>query len=412
MNGTILGPKELKTRFFLDPFYIFATIWAAILLIHSLNLNTVYPPLTWQLWLFFLVVIMTSFIFGYLYDRFYLRHFSLVLLRKDKPSYFLMVGCVLAFLLAVYANDRTLPLMGVLHGNPYAYNHFGIPTFTPMAVSFTLALNAVSSVKLMYGREHRLGNLIGVLVAFMIFFLSYSRGCLIVAGLTFAFVFFSRYRFSWVSILAIIILGILAMLAFNAFGNLRQQYAWNDSTYIMHLSGFRYPNSILRHFSWSLVYIDTPLGNLAYNYKNVPPTYDIKGLLSQLLPDALGKRLFPGYDSALELAQPALTVSSFWAGGYKFYGLLGMAVQYIEGVLVIFLLGKLTRDNTKLFLSVSAGMTMLCALTFFDNTFTYSGFAFFVVLLVLSRIYKGKDNLSYDLNQTINAVILCVAEEL
>ena len=107
-----------------------------------------------------------------------------------------------------------------------------------------------------------------------------------------------------------------------------------------------------------------------------------------------------------------MTVSSFWAGGYKFYGLLGMAVQYIEGVLAIFLLGKLTRDNTKLFLSVSAGMAMLCALTFFDNTFTYSGFAFFVVLLVLSRIYKGKDNLSYDLNQIIDAVILCVAKEL
>lgn len=47
MSKTILGPKKLKTRFFLNPFYIFATIWAAILLIHSLKLNTVYPPLAW-----------------------------------------------------------------------------------------------------------------------------------------------------------------------------------------------------------------------------------------------------------------------------------------------------------------------------------------------------------------------------
>jgi hypothetical protein len=138
--------------------------------------------------------------------------------------------------------------------------------------------------------------------------------------------------------------------------------------------------------------VATPLGNLSYNYQNVPSLNSVSGLLSQLIPDFIAKRLWAGYSSSLTLVQPGLTVSSMFAGGYKYYGLLGMSLSYLELVLLVFAVPAITKKNTKYFLASLASLSVIAALTFFDNMVTYSGYSFFLIFFVLGRLPEKKDD--------------------
>jgi hypothetical protein len=84
-----------------------------------------------------------------------------------------------------------------------------------------------------------------------------------------------------------------------------------------------------------------------------------------------------------------------FAGGYKYGGLLGMSLSYGELVILIFLVTALTRKNTKYYLASLASLSVIAALTFFDNMVTYSGYSFFLIFLVLGRLFEGKDDFIY-----------------
>jgi oligosaccharide repeat unit polymerase len=389
-----MGIHTIRNRTILNPFFWFTFVWAFVLLIYSLDVATIYPALSASLLAFFVIILFLSCLLGILYDRLFLRKRKTVILQKDKPSYGLMAICALAFLFEV-VYCRMVPLLEVIKGNSAAYKDFSVKYISFLAVSLTIALDAISSVKFFYGGPQRKKNLWGIFTCYLILLLSYSRGVLILAILITAVVMISRFRVSFRGILIVLLLAVLGAFVFNVAGNLRQKAAWNDSAFIMAISGFNTKYSSLSNFSWFIVYVATPLGNLSYNYQNVAPISNTSGLLSQLFPDFLAKRVWPGFDSSLTLVQPGLTVSSMFAGGYKYGGLLGMSLSYGELVILIFLVTALTRKNTKYYLASLASLSVIAALTFFDNMVTYSGYSFFLIFLVLGRLFEGKDDFIY-----------------
>ena len=139
----------------------------------------------------------------------------------------------------------------------------------------------------------------------------------------------------------------------------------------------------LSNFSWTIVYVDTPFGNLAYNMQNEFTDYNFMGLVSQLLPDMVSKRVLPDYVGGIQLAVPSLTVSSMFAGGYVYFGVLGMYIQYFEMIFVTFIVTRLSKCNRLTFIAVSASMTALLFLSFFVNTITYSGFFMPVIFMLI-----------------------------
>ena len=385
--------KEILNTGVLNPYFAFALVWIVLLVFHLFNFNTKFPQAPIELILFALITSAISIVCGFLYKR----KIRSIKFSKDeineKPTTVLTIVAMAIFLIAV-VKSRSIPILSVLSGEAEAYISFGFKTLTPFGHMCSMAVAAISSVKLLYGQNKKMKvyNAINLGVVMLSFILAYSRGMFLLSALIFAAVFASRHKFTFATFIVLIILGLLAAFAFNIFGNVRQGYAWNDSHYLMGLSGFNKQYSALSNFSWAIAYFDTPFGNLAYNIQKGINEYDLNGLVSQLLPDFLSKRIWPDYVGGFELVVPQLTVSSMFAGGFRYFGIIGMYAQYFEMIIVVFFVSTFAKNNKTTFITVSSFLTVLLFLSFFVNTITYSGFFLPVIIILIYGHFSLKNS--------------------
>ena len=384
LENESISRKQIKNGVLLNPYFAFSFIWLFLLVIHLFNFNTKFPPATVELTVFSLFISFTSFVIGIFYNL-HIKEKAVGAPINDKPTYKLLIASLVIFAAAV-VYCRSVPIISVLRGNTEAYQNWGITTITPIGYCCSVTVIVISAVKFFYGEKNRWKNLINILIGFFTFVLVYSRGLIILSGLIVVVIGASKYRFSFKSIVFLLVLLIIGMLGFNAFGNIRHGYAWDNSSYLIQVAGFNKDYLFLSNFSWTIVYVDTPFGNLAYNMQNEFTDYDFMGLVSQLLPDMISKRILPDYVGGIQLAVPSLTVSSMFAGGYCYFGLIGMYIQYFEMIIVTFIVTRLSKCDRLTFIAVSASMTALLFLSFFVNTITYSGF-FMPVIFMLAYGY-------------------------
>ena len=378
------GVKRLNFATIMNPFFMYSLVWSIVLIVRSFNINHIYPATPMDLWIFIFLTIIISLFLGFAYNSLFLKKMKskTIEISGKYPPYFLAVFCLIG-IVASFVYTRSIPLITTIRGTAESYREFGIPTLTPLVICATLGLNAIASTKFFYGNQKRLTNFLMMVGCWIVFLLIFSRGALIICVASSLLIAFSRTRFSFKKGIVVIALALLFAFVFNIFGNIRQQSAWNDSSYIMGLSGYDENYAWLSNFSWGIVYIDSPLGNLSYNLANINYIPDTNGLISQMIPDLISKRIFSGYSSELFLPCPGLNVSSMYAGPYKFFGIVGMAMLYIEVVIIIFVVAALATRRSETFITLSVYLTILTAMTFFDNTFMYSGFSF-AILVVLA----------------------------
>lgn len=376
--------KQLNFASIMNPFFMYSLVWSIVLFIRSFNINHIYPATPMDLWIFIFLTIIISLFLGFAYNSLFLKKIKskTIEITGKYPPYFLAVFCLIG-IVASFVYTRSIPLITTIRGTAESYREFGIPTFTPLVICATLALNAIASTKFFYGNQKRLTNFLMIVGCWIVFLLIFSRGALIICVTSSLLIAFSRTRFSFKKAIIVIALALLFAFIFNIFGNIRQQSAWNDSSYIMGLSGFDQNYNWLSNFSWGIVYLDSPLGNLSYNLANIKYIPDTNGLLSQMIPDLISKRVISGYSSELVLPCPGLNVSSMYAGPYKFFGIPGMALLYIEVVIIVFIVGALATRRSETFITLSVYLTILMAMTFFDNTFMYSGFSFAILVVLI-----------------------------
>ena len=386
MNGS---EKSIKFKLILNPFYIYALIWSFILFIRSFRINKVFPTTPVDLWVFIFLTIVFSIGFGLLFDQYFLKKASkhAFEISGKYPPYFLAIMCLIGFAASIIYSG-SLPLIETLGGAAKSYKEFGIPTITPLVICATIGTNAIASVKLFYGKEKRLANFLIALGCLLMFVLIFSRGAILFCVASSALIAFSKAKFTLKKFIVIIALLLVVSFLFNIFGNIRQQSAWNDSSYIMNLAQFDSNYSWLSNFSWSIIYIDSPLGNLAYNMEYIHYINDGDGLISQLIPDLIAKRIYPDFNSSLYLPTGGLTVSSMYAASYKSFGLFGMTLQYIEMVFIIFICAAIAKRRTETFMAVTAILAVLSAMSFFDNMFMYSGFSFSILVIIVLDLIR------------------------
>lgn len=384
----------LRNKFFLNPFYIFSFIWTIIVLLYSLNILTIYPRMPAKLLLFFVSIILMSLIFGYIYKKRYLSKSHIVCSINDKPLRMLFFVCLIGFVIEIIYTG-SIPLITVLKGDTSTYASFGITSFTFVVVSATIGLEALSSIKWIYGKKHKKENFLISMFPILRFILVYSRGLLILCLAIIALPFLAKIKITFTKVVAFLIVLVIGALGFNAFGNLRVGSSWSDSSYIMNITNFNDEYSCLSPFSWVLTYVLSPTGNLAYNVSNNLATYDMRGVLSQLLPDVLSKRLFSGYTSDIPLPQPGLTVSTMFSGSYKYMGFLGMYLSFFELVLLIFIFTELSKRNDVSFVAIMSSLSIITALCFFDNMIHYSGYSFFLFFIIGYSFFSKKPNRRY-----------------
>ena len=385
---------QVKNTIILNPFFWFSIVWFLVLILYLMDFCEIYPTIDSGLLFFFLIIIISSSLFAYFFQKIFLKANFCFTPKNTKPSYFLGAICLLTFLVEV-AYSKKIPLLDTLAGDGGSYYEFGLPSLTFIFVSLRIALVVLSSVKLFYFREYRLQNFILLLIPCIIFLLTYTRGILFFSLIIVILIWFSKFKLSFKSLLILIFLALIGCFAFNVLGNIRQSAPRYDSSYLINISGFRYGDTILSNFSRIIVYLVSPLGNLNYNIINSTQNLDIFGLIAQLIPDFLSKRIFPEFTSEIFLVQPGLNVSSAFAGVFKYGGILGMYISFIELVLFIFLIAKITLKNNTIFIASTASLSAVCIITFFTNPISYSGYSFFIVFLLLELLLSKKDSKRY-----------------
>ena len=385
--------SRVRNKFILNPFFWFTLIWIVVLSVHGLSISRTYPQASLPMIVFFVIVLLLSVVLGVVYHLVFLKKLNYSPVLNSRPSYAFIIFSFVV-LLAEILYSKQVPLLGALRGQSNAYREFGIGGITFLNTTFVFFISIISSVKLIYGdKKNRWGNLLVFALCLLRFVAIYSRGSLAFCLIILVLVFASKHKIGFFTILLLVVLAIVAMRVFNALGNIRMGSPWNDSSIILKLARVNSQYYPAKDYIWTLIYIDSPIGNLLYNEANVPVDYNFAGLVSQLIPDFLSKRIFPNYDSSLYLAIPGLTVSSMFAGSYKYFGYLGMSLAYIEFVAFIFITSLIVRKNNKYLIGASTALSFIAIMSFFDNMVVYSGYSFYLLYIVIARFIEKDDNL-------------------
>ena len=386
--------NEIKTRFILNPFLWFTLVWGFVFILHTFNFTKAYPATSSNMYGFLAFILIASLILSIVYHFVFLKKITHINVTSNPIWIPVIIAYFILIVEVIYS--RQLPLLSVFLKST-TYKDFGIPLVSGFMYSFCIFLALICSIKLVYGEGNKWKNFIALLLAYGRFVFVFSRGGLVICVLITFLVFLSKRKFSFWWIPILIVLGLLFLWFFNILGNIRMGSPWNDSSYLLKISQFNKKYYALKDFSWGIVYLDTPLGNLLFNEKYIPPLNDYNGLISQLFPSVISERLFPNYDSGLTLAIPNLTVSSMFAGGYKYYGYTGMVVIYIEMVLIVFISSLLCKKENFALMGCATFVTILCAMSFFDNMFYSSGnsFALLYLIIYIYFFYKKKPSSNY-----------------
>lgn len=90
--------NTIKFKEALNPFYWFALTWIVVLLIHCLNLTTIYPALNIEMFLFLSLTIVLSIILGIIFNKKFLIKLTFINLKNTNPSRILiLIGYLLTF---------------------------------------------------------------------------------------------------------------------------------------------------------------------------------------------------------------------------------------------------------------------------------------------------------------------------
>ena len=334
---------------------------------------------------FIITIVVVSALLAVLFHFLFLRKLKKVHIN-DRPLWIPIIFAYIV-LIAEIVYSKQLPLLSVFT-HATTYKDFGIPLVSGFMYSFSIFLSLICSTKLIYGKSHKWLNFFALLLSYGRFVLVYSRGGLIICVLVTMLIFFSRSKFSWWTIPVILVLGVVMLYLVNVLGNIRMGYAAGDSSYLLRISQFnpKYRQS-LSNFSWGIVYMDSPLGNLLWNEAHIKPLNDSTGLWSMMLTSVLTERLYPLYTPDLQLAIPNLTVSTMFAGGYKYMGYTGMYIIFFEMVGIILLACLLCKKSDYALIGAASMLTILAAMSFFDNMFYSSGNSFALIYLVLFTVF-------------------------
>jgi len=381
-----------------NPFAIFSIAWSLCLFLYSLGWAEIFPTLSLNLFLFLSCLIIVFAITSLAFNK---LKSSLQIPKKLSYKSLIIINTILYGINFLYSG---IPLLKGIRDDD-----FGIPTIIVIATT----LNCFTSVYCFYLflLTRKIKFILLVLFCFSFFLLVFSRGNIIMSGVTMFFL--------WINVtvpklnlkrLSVILSGAaLVMYLFGVAGNYRSindladHNPAIDKTYnsnvIMGLGGasesFR-NGPIPGEFFWTYIYITSPLSNLQYTINTRSPSFTLNGLfyiiIDELTFDSISKRI----DALLgrkrmepNLLVEQLTVPTALAGSYNYNGWGGVVFFMIIFWLFPFVYLLLINKNP---LGI-IGISTLCTVYFFsifDNMFILSSLMLQifipVIMTAVSRI--------------------------
>lgn len=373
-----------------NPLIWFSFVWSSVLICYSLFNSSIYPKMNLYFLLLFSVLIIFSLcisglinlkgdtLFGSLREPFSIKNLWRIL------------GILYCIFLGEIAYSKSIPLFSVLiSGDTSSYVSFGIPIVSGINISLFFTLFTYASFEAIFTITNRKAKIqaMGIsLLCLLRFVLMFSRGLFAFALLIFAFLLIVKKKPSIKGFVFFLTIAIISSMLFGFLGNIRMGYSFYDSAYINNIAGL----SLSRYnpFSWVLVYVLTPLGNLLSNYK----TSTNANMLFGLQPDFLSS--FLGISSPkVILPIRNLNVSTFFVFGYAIDGYWGIILQYIELILIINVILSLSKRDITTYVCERALLSAFIIISIFTNLFVSANSYFLPILwvLILSRYSKNKN---------------------
>lgn len=400
----------------LNPYYLYSISSLLILVLYSLGWSDLYPEISLMTKCFFIISSIISLIFGYLFDKKFVKSKSDEIIFSNKKvenkSYLNIKNITIAILIAnvvefIYSGAIPFVEIAILK-NDYLYLEYGgIPTFHVILFTFNAFFAVFIFHRLLI--ENKRSYIIYFILNLLPSALTYNRGMLMMIGISCVSVFVLEKWEGLLHIKRIVILAILGIIFiyfFGIAGNIRSNSTYDidvkstDSRYIMMVgeASKEFRHSIIPNpMFWGYIYMTSPLANFETNvnyYENANLDIDSVGkfINKSIMPDFISKRIdgFFDYDyDEVKQVSPNLTVSSFLSDAFVNLGWIGVIAIFVYFIVLVWIYRFLLGENSSFLITGMSILNTITMLNFFSNMFTFSGLSFQLIYpVIFTMIYK------------------------
>ena len=367
----------------LNPFYIYGLIWLSVLGVYTIPWSNLYPEISIELKVYFLITISFSVIIGYLLRRKY-NFKNYTNYREGKkiniffPSLIIVLGHLTQF---IYVGK--VPLIETIRKTGYLYVDFpGIQTLHPLLITFNSYYCVYLFDKYLETKNKKL--IIVSILLLIPFLLLVNRAAIIMILATQTLIYLATIKLTFRKIIKISLGVLLLFYCFGIFGNIRHNSKWYDTSYLNNIGQNKKSIEYLDPFFWSYIYITSPLANLEKNISEKNMEYNYITLLQKnFLPVT---RFLPGSKTPMrvpKLISPHLNLSTGLSSQYLNGGFLGVYLVFFAYILVNIVITFILTQKSPYYRVAIAILCTIVLFSFFVNMYVNIALTFQLVYPIM-----------------------------
>jgi len=401
-----------------NPFFLNGITWICVLILYSLHYSNLYPKISNDVLIFFVLSSMISMAFGYITYKKGLYSYRNISFKQIKVQYIKHSIVCLYLLFAIEILMTGCALFQLLTTGISDYAGKGLPFIHVVVVcGFVLCCLICFHLKISISGDIKLRKKLNLYIWLSIFpfILMLNRGSILSCLLGMSIIYLMHTKKIFKRIIIVSISALLVFFAFGYLGDLR-----TDTGSKKHLileigqASDDFINSgIPKEYYWSYVYITSPIGNFQYNVNNTRlEEFDTASIMSlityQFMPEMISKRVsgiidIKSYDNNTALMTESLNVSSLYLGPYLTLGWYGVVVTYLYLLSFIFVTINLVGTKSPYYVSTIACVDVIIVMNLFDNMLIFMGLIPILIFLVSVVLFK-----KYRMAMYKNRKLLCV----
>lgn len=318
----------------LRPLFLSSVTWCLVALLYSLHLSSLLLFDTSEanrLVLYIVLPILcVTIVSQMVYDAGQTRSTRSVLVKSPfisiiehriRQCFYLWIG--LAIVETIVSGG--LPLVWLFTGSSKTYFDYGIPSIHGLVNSLLLALAAASFALYLYTGKRR--HMVLPILAVLWMLVLVTRGTILFLLVECVVIYLRLREVKTRSILRLFALGIVFLLGFGFFGDLR---SGAEAFRSLAQPTANFPDWAPSGLLWAYIYITTPINNLLYTMHTMHPLYNplLPNTAATLFPSVI-RSLIYGRDAASQassgqLVVQALNVSTAYVGPFQDMGRAGI----------------------------------------------------------------------------------------
>lgn len=337
-----------------NPFLVYIAAFGSAIAIYQLGWSDLYPPLTWDLLLFFGFTFLASILLARLTGPFInqTQHYTAGLLS----------GWATLFVIATFIGDIMLgggiPLIFVLRGAKF----YAIEANATHLHAFTLwsTFSAIRFADFLYSRRYH--YLAEAALPVIFYILLVYRGPALMCLLSWMFVFLIwKGKFKRTHVAFGMAALVLAAYLNGVMGDVRSpgQESAGAPSAAFQASG------VPRTYFWTYLYATSPLANFQLAVSTVPPGQGnvLEFIASDLLPDTLSKKILPMLNDKVQTGSgnlatrddlyswdlpqiaPGINIATLFGRSYGYFGWIGPVIMFATLSAFIILYAILIRNS-------------------------------------------------------------------